>query len=136
MSEFIALLQFLLMLSGCDIGGSTFSNRMSIDGRDTLHSLARVHAGIARFTCKASASGRCHYILFADASAEQCRPIPRGGAAAACPPAPLREFAVPAGGSLAITGLPAFRLCVSTDGRPRDGACNSLGSSGAIASSG
>lgn len=132
MSKFIALLQFLLMLSGCDIGGSTFSNRMSIDGIDTLDSRARVQAGIARFSCKASASGRCHYTLFNE-SPEQCRPVPQGGAAQACPPAPLRQFAVVAGSSLAIAGLPAFRLCVSTDGRPQDEACSSLRKTAAAA---
>ena len=124
MSKFIALFQFLLALCGCNIGGTTFSDRVSIDGRDTLHSRARVLAGVAHFTCLASASGRCHYTLFADDAVADCN----GSAAPAsstapCPAKPLKQFAVAAGDSLEFAGLPGFRLCVSADDLPRSMDC-------------
>ena len=124
MAKFIALFQFLLVLCGCNVGGTTFSDRVSIDGRDTLHSRARVLAGVAHFTCLASASGRCHYTLFADDAVDDCA----GGAASAgatspCPAKPLKQFAVAAGDSLEFAGLPGFRLCVAVDDLPRGVDC-------------
>ena len=48
----------LLILSACNIGGTTYSNRIANDGHDVLSSKARVRDGVARFECKASDSGR------------------------------------------------------------------------------
>jgi hypothetical protein len=124
MSKFIALLQFLLMLCGCSIGGTTYSDRVSIDGRDTLHSRARLLAGVANFDCMTSASGRCHYTLFASEAADDCNGgMAEAGATRQCPPKPLKQFAVPAGDSREFTGLPGFRLCVAVDDLPRDAQC-------------
>lgn len=123
-SKFIALFQFLLVLCGCSLGGTTFSDRVSIDGTDTLDSRARVHAGIARFACMTSASGRCHYTLFADTAVDDCNDaIGDAGKTRQCPPAPLKRFAVPAGDSREFTGLPGFRLCVAVDDLPRNAEC-------------
>ncbi len=128
MSKFIALFQFLLVLCGCNIGGTTYSDRISIDGSDTLNSRARVHAGIARFACMTSASGRCHYTLFADDVVNDCNDgIAEAGSTRHCPPRPLKQFAVPAGDSREFAGLPGFRLCVAADDLPRDAGCKTPG---------
>lgn len=42
MTKFIALLQFLFPLCGCSLGGTNFSDRISIDGVDQLYSRAHV----------------------------------------------------------------------------------------------
>ena len=123
-SRCVALFQFLLVLCGCSIGGTTFSDRVSVDGSDTLYSRARVLAGVALFTCTTSASGRCHYTLFSSEAVDDCNDAVAGaGATRHCPPAPLKRFAVPAGDSREFTGLPGFRLCVSVDDLPRDADC-------------
>ena len=51
MSRFIALLQFLLALCGCSVGGTTYSNRIDSD-QEQLHSKARVQDGVARFVAE------------------------------------------------------------------------------------
>jgi hypothetical protein len=124
MIKFIALLQFLFALCGCDIGGTTFNNRVSIDGSDTLNSRARVLAGVAHFTCLTSASGRCHYTLFADDAVNDCdSSAGSAGSTRSCPALPLKQFAVAAGDSREFAGLPGFRLCVSVDDLPRNADC-------------
>ena len=60
MSKFIALLQFLLALSGCSIGGTTYTSRIDSD-QVHLTSKAHVQDGVARFDCVESSSGICHY---------------------------------------------------------------------------
>ena len=67
MPKFAALLQFLLALGGCAMGGTTYTHRISQDGHDVLASEARLQDGVARFDCDASDSGWCHYTLYADA---------------------------------------------------------------------
>ena len=67
MPKFAALLQFLLALGGCAMGGTTYTHRISQDGHDVLASEARLQDGVARFDCEASDSGWCHYTLYADA---------------------------------------------------------------------
>ena len=105
MSKFIALLHFLLALSGCSLGGTTYSNRIAEGGHDVLASRARVQDGVARFDCRASDSGWCHYTLYADA----CE------AGIGCTQAPLRRFSVARGDSRQIAGLEGFRVCVGLD---------------------
>ena len=92
MSKLIPLFQFLLALCGVSLGGTSFSDRVSVDGNDTLHSRAQVQAGVANFACMASASGRCHYTLFADHALDDCNAdASPAGATRRCPPAPTRE---------------------------------------------
>ena len=67
MTKFVALLQFLLALGGCSLGGTTYSNHIANGGHDVLASKARVQDGVARFDCRASDSGWCHYTLYPDA---------------------------------------------------------------------
>ena len=106
MPKFAALLQFLLALGGCAMGGSTYTNRIRQDGHDVLASQARLQEGVARFDCEASDSGWCHYTLYADAC----------DAGTTCVQAPLRRFAVARGDSRQIAGLEGFRVCVGIDG--------------------
>lgn len=111
MSKLIALFQFLLVLCGFNFGDTSFTDRISIDGIDTLVSKADVQAGIARFSCVRSASGQCHYTLFS----KDCAPTPQAATQGNCAPRPIRRFAVASGDSQQITGLPEFRLCVDAD---------------------
>lgn len=100
----IALLQFLLALSGCGLGATTYSNRIADNGHDVLASKARAQDGVARFECVASDSGWCHYTLYPEA----CR------GRADCSMAPLQRFAVARGDSRQLAGLAGFRVCVAT----------------------
>ena len=106
MRNLLALVYFLLALIGCDGGGTTWTARASLDGQDVLHARTRLHAGVARFECIASASGRCHYALFAQA----CAPQP-----AACQAAPFERFSLAVGESREVVGLPdRFQPCAGT----------------------
>jgi hypothetical protein len=96
----------LLILSACNIGGTTYSNRIANDGHDVLSSKARVQDGVARFECKASDSGRCHYTLYPEACSGK----------ADCQLAPLQRFTVARGQAREIAGLQDFRVCVAIDG--------------------
>ena len=129
MTKLIALLQFLFSLCGCSLGGSNFSDRISVDGTDLLYSRAHVQDGVARFACMTSSSGRCHYTLFADTAMDACNThaadAAHPGTTQTCPPAPLQRFMVDAGDSRQMTGLPAFRLCVSVDDLPQGTDCES-----------
>ena len=103
MSKFIALLQFLLALSGCSLGGTSFTSRID-SGHEQLTSKAQVQDGVARFNCVESSTGNCHYTLYPDACAGK----------ADCQLAPLQRFSVARGESHQIAGLVDFRPCVTT----------------------
>lgn len=105
MTKLIALLQFLLALSGCSLGGMNYSNHISEGQRNVLTSKARAQDGVARFECRSSASGWCHYTLYPEACS----------GAKDCALAPLQKFTVASGDSRQLAGLSAFRLCVATD---------------------
>jgi hypothetical protein len=96
----------LLILSACNIGGTTYSNRIANNGHDVLSSQARVQDGVARFECKASDSGRCHYTLYPEACSGK----------ADCGLAPLQRFTVPRGQAREFAGVRDFRVCVAIDG--------------------
>lgn len=104
-TKLIALLQFLLALGGCSLGGTSYSNHIANGGHDVLVSKAQVQDGVARFDCKTSDSGWCHYTLYPDACA----------AGEDCALAPLQRFKVARGESRQIAGLQDFRLCVGID---------------------
>lgn len=105
MTKLVALLQFLLALSGCSLGEVTYSDRIAEGRHDVLSSKARVQDGVARFECRASDSGWCHYTLYPDAC----------GSGKDCALAPLQRFAVARGESRQVAGLRDFRLCVRID---------------------
>ena len=89
---------------GCDTGGSTLVTRSATDGHDTLYARTRVQAGIGRFECLASDSGRCHYALFV----RDCKPDQ-----ADCRNQAFQRFSMEVGASREIVGLPAgFDVCV------------------------
>lgn len=104
-SKCIALLQFLLALGGCSLGGTQYSSHISNGLRDVLVSKAQVQDGSARFDCKASDSGWCHYTVYPEAC----------GSGKDCALAPLQRFAVMRGDSRQIAGLRDFKLCVGLD---------------------
>lgn len=105
MPKFTALLQFLLALGGCAMGGTTYTHRISRDGHDVLTSEARLQDGVARFDCEASDSGRCHYTLYPEACAGKTD----------CQLAPLQRFSVARGQTREIAGVRDFRVCVGID---------------------
>lgn len=112
MPKLIALLQFLLALSGCSLGGMVYNDRIAEHGHEILASKAQAQDGSARFECRASASGWCHYTLYPDTCHDK-----------ACERVPLRHFAVARGDSRQFAGLGTFRLCVATDAAPRGPDC-------------
>lgn len=111
MDKLTALLYFILSLLGFDNGGSTLVHRTSADGADTLHSRTTVQAGVARFECLRSASGRCHYLVLP----RECATRPGSAATAGCASRPVEPFALDDGDSRQIAGLQDFRLCVTTE---------------------
>ena len=101
----LLLSPLLLILSACGVGGTSYSNRIGSNGHDVLYSKAHVKDGVARFECKASDSGTCHYTLYPDACAGK----------ADCTLAPLQRFSVARGQTRQVAGLDAFRVCVGLD---------------------
>ena len=112
MNRLIAIFSFVLSLYGCDVGGSRF-----VDRSDTLYSKVVVQAGVARFECLRSSSGRCYYTVFARDCASASWWVLATGAPRIdrCRPEPLDRFAIVAGDSRQIPGLQRFRPCVSAD---------------------
>lgn len=118
MNKLIALCYFVLSLYGCDVGGSTFVYRNQANGSDTLYSKVVTQAGIARFECVRSASGRCHYSVFV----RSCAPVAASSALRSgqppvkrCRSTPVERFDVADGHSRWIPGLHAFSVCVSAE---------------------
>ena len=118
MPDLVALARLLLspllvLLSACGINGTSYSSRISDGGHDLLYSKAQAQDGSARFECRASDSGRCHYTLYPDACAGK----------AECKLAALRRFSVKRGEIRQIAGLGEFRVCVATDAAVRGADC-------------
>lgn len=111
--KLLALIYFVLSLFGCDVGRSTFVDRIGTEGVDFLYSRATVEAGVARFECLRSASGRCYYTLFPRDCASASGRKPQRPAR--CPSEPLERFVVANGDSRQIPGLLDFSLCVSAE---------------------
>lgn len=133
MNRLIALCYFVLSLYGCEPAAGTLVHRHAGDGADALHSRVVAHPGGARFECVGSASGQCHYSVFAGDCGTPRRPatadaigsarLPIGRCAARAP----RHLAVARGHSLRVPGLHDFRVCVSTRaGSPADD-CDAAG---------
>ena len=102
------LFHSLLVLAGCTgPGGSTHVTRTVVDGRDLVHSEVWVGERVARFDCRDSASGRCHYLLYRDG-------CDQADADSGCAPRAFERFAVARGDRRELLGLPAgFSMCVS-----------------------
>lgn len=120
--KFLALIYFVLSLFGCDIGGGSYVTRTTVDGTDTLYSQTTTQAGVARFECVRSASGACHYTVFA----HDCAPkrgltvSPKGR----CADNPIERFTVARGESRQIAGLTGFDLCVSAQDEAAGNGCD------------
>ncbi|MEH6419369.1 hypothetical protein [Pseudomonas sp. CGJS7] len=110
MRNMMALLYYLCALLGCDVGGTTTVHRANIDGVDIIDSQVRVSEQIAKFDCRASRSGHCHYALFR----ADCPAKTPAGAAASCEGAPFEQFDLEAGASREIIDIAkGFKICVS-----------------------
>lgn len=105
MDRLFALICFMLSLFGIDTGTATLVQRSPDDGGNSFVSRTTVHAGIARFDCVRSASGRCHYTVLPPRCAGEAT------ASAPCPPA---RFVLANGASRQVPGMARFRLCVSS----------------------
>jgi hypothetical protein len=112
------LFHALLMLAGCNgVGGSTHVTRATANGHDVVHSEVWIGERVARFQCLASASGRCHYVLYRD----ECK---SGQADGECAPRAFDRFAVASGRSRELLGLPTgFAMCVSERASPQPPTC-------------
>lgn len=119
MHYLMALIYFLYaLLGGNGWSGSTIITHATANGVDVLYSKASIVAGLADFTCIGSASGSCHYALFPPACAMPWVAV------TGCPTDPLKQFALPAGSTRNIAGLPpGFTLCVSADAQPVTSDC-------------
>lgn len=123
MRTILTFLYSLLTLAGCMDGpGTTLVARTTVNGVDTLFSKTRVAADSARFECIDSASGHCHYALFANSCTGAATAA--GTAASACSTVPAGTLVLATGQSRELAGLPAdFRQCVSADARPMSADC-------------
>ena len=116
MRNLIATVYFLLSLFGCVGAGTTLVTHSSTNGVDQIYSRTRITAGIARFECIRSASGRCHYTLFPRECASTSS---TGKDAGECKSQPIERFTMAAGDSREVVGLPSqFDMCVSQDADP------------------
>ena len=115
MNKLIALCYFVLSLYGCDVGSSTSVYRAQANGSDVLYSKVVTQAGIARFDCVRSATGKCHYSVFS----RECASAPASDSsqtpAARCATTPIKRFAIANGDSRLIPGLQTFSVCVSAE---------------------
>ncbi|MFC3552465.1 hypothetical protein ACFOLC_15785 [Lysobacter cavernae] len=113
MRSILAFVYSLLAMVGfMDGPGTTVVARTTVDGVDQLFSRTEVAPGKAHFQCLRSASGRCHYALFAS----QCTlsGSTTGSAGATCSTRPLDTFDLAIGQTRDLSSLPAdFRQCVS-----------------------
>jgi hypothetical protein len=104
-----SMLYCLMSLFGCHQNtGTTSITRTTVDGRDLLFSKVESHAGDAVFHCLASASGRCHYLVYVATCA--------GANAKACPRSELDRFELAVGQVRELEGLAQdFRQCASAE---------------------
>lgn len=113
MNSILAFVYSLLAAFGLMSGpGTTVVARTTVDGVDLLFSRTEVAPGKAHFQCLRSASGRCHYVVFAS----QCTTTgtTTGNSGATCSTRALDTFDLAIGQSRDLTTLPAdFRQCVS-----------------------
>lgn len=109
MRNLMAMMYYLCALLGCDVGGTTIEHRANTNGVDTIYSQVRISEQIAKFDCRASQSGVCHYSLFrGDCVAAANAQAP------ACTQAPFERFDLAAGATREIIDIaPGFRVCVS-----------------------
>ncbi|UJB17693.1 MULTISPECIES: hypothetical protein [Lysobacter] len=112
MRNMMALLYYLCALLGCDVGGTTIVNRSNDNGVDIIDSQVRISEQIAKFECRASRSGTCHYSLFRGQCANAAKSTP--AQASQCTETAFERFDLAAGATREIIDIaPGFTLCVS-----------------------
>lgn len=107
------LIAILLLLAGCAPAERTIAVRSAENGRTVFDSRVTIDMLSAHFECHASASGACHYAVFAqDCSGPHCDAPP------------LRQFAVNAGEEQTLDGLPRdVHVCMQREAGPMTVAC-------------
>ena len=124
MNKLLALCYFVLSLFGCDVDQRSFVHHIEADGAGALRSEVVEQGGVALFECERSASGQCHYTVFARDCATPvaggaARPsaTPAAARATPCQPRPIEHFVVAGGTRRVVPGLHDFSVCVSADAR-------------------
>ncbi|KRG70079.1 hypothetical protein [Pseudoxanthomonas dokdonensis] len=95
---FTSALTTLLALAGCDESKVTSISRSSANGIDLLYSKVTLASDGGNFECLASASGQCHYAVFA----RQCDHPLRKVLGQKCPLVRQQQFSVAAGKHLRL----------------------------------
>ena len=103
----------IALLASCS-SGERVDIALSRDGSHTTFDSRVVITGpSAHFECRTSASGQCHYALFAYDCAD-----------AACNTPPLRQFAVAAGDEQTLANLPRdVRVCMRREAGAMTAGC-------------
>ncbi|MBB3277890.1 MULTISPECIES: hypothetical protein [unclassified Pseudoxanthomonas] len=112
----VTAMSFLLSLVGCqDKPSVTSVVRSEANGVELIHSRSVIRAGEGLFRCRASATGKCHYLIVAT---DECR------AGESCPPRKLQAFVLDVGGESRIDNLPrGVRTCVDREREPDAATC-------------
>lgn len=122
MQLLISFLTFMLTLVGLDPQpGVTTLSVSSVDGVQVNSTKAVVNGGDARFECLRSASGRCHYVVFAG----ECRtPSMAVTVAGACAGTVVETFVLRAGESRELHSMPGkVRYCMDHEAMPSGPGC-------------
>lgn len=118
----ISFVSFLLTLAGWHPQpGVTTLSVSSVDGVQVNSTKAVVNGGDARFECLASASGRCHYVVFAGACGSSAG---EGVRDRTCATAVVDRFVLRAGQSREVRALPGrIRYCMDHEAMPAGPGC-------------
>ncbi|MGH8078990.1 MAG: hypothetical protein ACREP7_00355 [Lysobacter sp.] len=117
MRNLMAMLYYLCALLGCDVGGTTIVHHANVDGVDIIDSKVRVSEQIAKFECRTSRSGQCHYALFSARCADAAR----------CADPAFERFDLAAGATREIVDIaPGFKVCVSDKNEAVGADCKTL----------
>ncbi|MBN8923180.1 MAG: hypothetical protein BGP10_00465 [Rhodanobacter sp. 68-29] len=107
------LIAIILLLAGCTPGERVLVTRASENGRTVFDSRVTIGELSARFECRISASGQCHYALFDPDCTD-----------ATCSKPPLQAFAVAAGGERTFADPPhGVHVCMRPEAGAMTAAC-------------
>lgn len=114
MDTLLAIVFYALSLFGINPGSQTQVDRIRSNGTVVLYSRIVAQPTGTRFECLRSASGQCHYTVFAAHCA--LTPSPAGQRAKATTCAPTAEhFALADGRIRLVPTSPTLGMCVSAD---------------------
>jgi hypothetical protein len=111
MDTLLAIVVFALSLFGIDIGSHTRIDRIRSNGMDVLYSKVIEQPTITRFECVRSASGQCHYTVYAPDCAATGQPA--NARMAGC--ASIHRFTLARGDARQMTARRGLRVCVSAE---------------------